>query len=126
MRRLPRDISSAKGKRSIAVALLYVTLVSGRAGFLQSALGEELPDLIRRPRVAEQITLHLGAADRLQRLHLLLGFHAFRGRRHVEAFCQSGDSIHDRKRFCTIGKILDERAVDLDLVEGETAKIAER
>src|SRR4249919_284193 len=38
---------------------------------------KKLPDLVSWPGVAEEITLHLGAADRLQHVHLLLRFHAF-------------------------------------------------
>jgi hypothetical protein len=36
--------------------------------------------------MAEGVTLHLGAADRLQHFHLLQHFHALCRRRHVEAF----------------------------------------
>src|SRR5262249_437464 len=54
---------------------------SGCAGSTERALGEKLPDLMRRSGVAEEITLHLGATDCLQRFHLLLGFHALGGGR---------------------------------------------
>jgi hypothetical protein len=75
--------------------------------------------------VAEQVALHLSAADRLQHFHLLLRFHAFGRRGHIEIFGEAGNRVHDRKRFCSVGEILNERAVDFDLVKRETAQIAE-
>lgn len=45
--------------------------------------------------MAEQVTLHLGVADRLQNFHLLLRFHPFGRRRHVEALGEASDRVDD-------------------------------
>jgi hypothetical protein len=58
--------------------------------------------------VAEKITLHLGAPDRLQDFHLLLRLYAFGCRSYVEAFCETGHCVDDRKRFGAVRKILNE------------------
>src|ERR1700719_3108134 len=47
------------------------SLASARAG-LRLRLQKQADDVGGRPRVAEQIPLHLGAADRLQGVQLLL------------------------------------------------------
>ena len=73
--------------------------MSGCAEFLNGALSEELPDLTGRAGLAEEIALHLGAADRLQYFHLLARFHAFGSRGHVQAFREAGHRIHDRERL---------------------------
>ena len=60
--------------------------------------------------MAEEIALHLGAADRLQHVHLLLRLHALGRRGHIEAFGESGDGVDDRQRLGAIGEILNEGA----------------
>jgi hypothetical protein len=54
------------------------------------------------PPLTEHIALHLGAADRLQSFQLLLRFDTFRGRNHIQAIYQAGDSVHDGERLCAI------------------------
>src|SRR5438046_35248 len=51
---------------------IFRSQCSGRSGFIDRALGKKLPDLAGGSGVAEEITLHLGAADCLQHIQLLL------------------------------------------------------
>src|SRR5262249_3003974 len=81
---------------------------------LRARLQELLDDLGRGLGLTEEIALHLGAADVLQRFHLLLGLDAFRGRHHVEALREAGDRMHDGERLGRARDVLNERAVDLD------------
>ena len=81
---------------------------------------------MRRARRAEQIALHLRAAEILHGFALLQGLDAFRGRDHVAV---GGDADHradDRGRGGIAGHFLDEAAVDLDLVEREALQILQR
>jgi hypothetical protein len=55
---------------------------------------------------------------------LLLCFDAFRGGYHVEALGEAGHGMHDGKGLGSIREVLDEGAIDLDLVEGEAAQVA--
>ncbi|GCC48752.1 hypothetical protein chiPu_0033275, partial [Chiloscyllium punctatum] len=57
---------------------------------------------------------------------LLLGLDTFRGRRHVARGGNVHDGLDDRGRRAGSGKILDEGAVDLDLVERKALQIAQR
>jgi len=52
---------------------------------------------------------------------LLLGLDPFRGRNHVEAFGKAGNGVHDGERLNAVREILDERTIDLDLVEWKAA-----
>ena len=77
------------------------------------------------PRRAEQKTLHLVAAFGAQPVELVHGLHAFGRRGDVEAAAEAGDRAHDRHAVGALRQILDERAVDLDLVERKAAEIAQ-
>jgi len=44
----------------------------------------------------------------------------------LRLFGEAGDRVHDGERLGAVREILDEGAVDLDLVEREAAQIAER
>ena len=80
-----------------------------------------------RARRADEVALHLRAAFRAHPIGLLLGLDAFGGRRHAQADAEPGDGAHDGEGV-HIGRrqIADEAAIDLDLVEGKLAQIAQR
>src|SRR5262249_33047769 len=85
---------------------------------------EQLFDLLE-PSRAEQKALHLCAAERAYLLELGHRLDAF-GRRHdAEIFRKACDREHDRHRIVPVRESADEAAVDLDLVEGEAAQIAQ-
>src|SRR3984957_6664256 len=95
---------------------------------LRSASAEfeqQLLDLGGRLGRAEQKTLHLVAAFGAQPVELADGFDAFGRGGDVEAAAETGNRPHDRQAIGTVGDILHERAVDLDLVERKTAEIAQ-
>src|SRR5262245_31384325 len=118
------QVYKRRARRSLLLRLPrhYLALRSELCAGLQ----EVLDDLSRRLGLAEEVALHFGAADILQRLHLLLSLDAFRGRHHVEALCEPRNRVHDRKRLGRARDILNERAIDLDLVERKAAQIAQR
>jgi hypothetical protein len=68
---------------------------------------QEVEDLHSGDRRAEQISLHLGAAEDVQQIPLLLGLDAFGGRRHVACGRDGDDGLDDRGRSARAGKILD-------------------
>src|SRR5262245_51825472 len=82
--------------------------------------------LRQRDRSAEQIALPELTAGSAQELKLLRGFHAFRRGLDVETAPEAGDRAHDRRAVGMRGHALDERLVDLDLVEREHLQIAHR
>src|SRR5450756_2082882 len=95
---------------------------------LRGALAEfeqQPPDLGGGFCGAEQEALHLVAAFGAQPVELVHGLDAFRRRGDVEAAAQPRDRPHDRDAIRTLRQILDERAVDLDLVERKASEIAE-
>ena len=75
---------------------------------------------------AEQIALRLHAALGAQDLELLLGLDAFGGGDHAEARAEAHHGADDGDAIVLLAQFADEGAVDLDLVEGEAAQIAER
>jgi hypothetical protein len=75
------------------------------------------------PAVA--VALGLVAAFRAQEVRLGLGFHAFGVGRNAEARAEAYDRADDRCSVGAAAEIGHEGAVDLDLVEGEAAQIAE-
>src|SRR6201995_1485712 len=87
---------------------------------------EERGDFARRPRRAEQIALHLRAAFGAEDAGLLVGPPAFRNRDHTEIFAEARHRADDGDAVVLASELLDEGAVDLDLVEGEAAQIAQR
>src|SRR5436190_1309861 len=74
---------------------------------------------------AEQIALGLDAAFSSQKFKLPFGLDAFGGDGDTKLRAQSDDRAHDRRRVMVVD-VMDEGAVDLDLVDGEAAEIAER
>jgi hypothetical protein len=69
--------------------------------------------------------LGLGAAHPLQEVEFALGFDAFSGRFHPEAACKLYNSPDDRPGVFLGRKIVDEHAIDLDLVKWEVSQIAQ-
>src|SRR4029450_6693147 len=68
---------------------------------------------------ADQIALNLVAALGAQGFELLGGLDPFRHHRHAEAVAESDHRADDRLRLRIADHVVDEAAVDLDLVEGE-------
>jgi hypothetical protein len=63
------------------------------------------------------MALHLGAAEDEKQVPLLLGFDALRRRHHVAGGGDVHHRLDDRRRSAGAGQVLDEGAIDLDLVE---------
>jgi len=84
-----------------------------------------LRDLIHRWRQAEPKALHLAAAKRLDLLQLLARLDAFGGGRDAEVLGETRDGEHDGNRSAADRRATDEAAVDLDLVEGKAAQMAQ-
>src|SRR4051812_9907055 len=85
-------------------------------------LGRDMPiehdtlEMTDRVRSRDQITLDLVAAFRAQSLELLGRLDTFGQYRHAEAVAETDHRADDRARLRT-RDVLDEAAVDLDLVE---------
>src|SRR5258705_10711723 len=79
-----------------------------------------------RLRSADKITLHCIAALVREEGELLLGFHAFGDDRHLQAVTKADHGPNDRRRLRIAAEIHDKSAVDLDLVEWERLKVAQR
>ena len=86
----------------------------------------QLIDLRGRHRRTEQIALHFGAAERAQQFLLLSRLNTLRGRRHVAFRGDIHHRLHDAGRAVRLCDIVDEAAVDLDLVEWKALQIAQR
>ncbi len=82
-------------------------------------------DVARRDRPAEQIALHFRAADFAHPGELLFRLDAFRQRGNAKARSKIGDRLHDRPAIPALAKFGNEGPVDLDLVEGKRAQIAQ-
>src|SRR5882762_1674181 len=79
-----------------------------------------------RGRTSEQIALHLVTLFVLQELQLGIGLDAFRQHRQTKSTSKAQDRA-DNGRGLIVGiDRLDERAVDLDLVERKRAQVRER
>src|SRR6478672_3721096 len=79
-----------------------------------------------RTRRAEQIPLRLRAALPAQEVELRVGLDAFGSGDDAEALAEAGHRADDRHRLVARCKFAHERTVDLDIVEGKTAQIAQR
>ena len=77
-------------------------------------------------RLAEEVSLPLRAALMPQMVEFLPRLDALGGRRHVQTAAQTNDRAHDGHGILVGTEIADEGPVNLDLVEGKTAQIAER
>src|SRR5882724_10522508 len=91
-----------------------------------AGLADQRGILSDRRRLAEEIALDRVAALIRQEAELLLGFHAFGDNRHFETVAKADDRANDRRRLRIAPQIHDESPVDLDLVERERLKIAQR
>src|SRR5260370_22439156 len=87
---------------------------------------DEAERLGGRARRACQIALHFGAAGAPHDVELLFGLDAFRGRLDAETRAKAGDRPNDDRAVTVAVDVLDEGAVDLDLVERERAQITQR
>jgi hypothetical protein len=81
---------------------------------------------VSRLRFAEKEPLHFGATLRFHSIPLFCGLHAFGGRYDAEAVGHRSHSPNDVQRAAAFSDVLDEGAIDLDLVEGEALQVAER
>ena len=70
-----------------------ISALASRRDGLGGRAQEQAHDVGGGAGVAEEIALHLGAADRCQLIELLLGLHSLRGRHHVEALGEAGDGV---------------------------------
>src|SRR6185295_5981805 len=68
-------------------------------------------------RLAEEETLHFGAAAIQQIRQLLLGLNALGHDAHVEAFCHGDHCLNDRRVVVAANHILHEHRSDLDGVD---------
>jgi hypothetical protein len=79
-------------------------------------------DFARGYRLAEQIALHFGATRLAQPFELLIRLDAFGRRGNAEAQSELSDCPDDRQAIPALGKVGNERAVDLDFVEGNARR----
>ena len=89
------------------------------------SFSEEPCQLANRHRRAIEEALDVGTAEIANPLELLLGFDALGRRCHAEIVGKARDRMNDGVRLRIVTEPLDEAAVDLDLVEGEAAQIAQ-
>lgn len=87
------------------------------------AVSDEISDA---KRLAEVIALHEVNAAFLQELHLLGGFHAFGHRQHFQLFRQRNHRIQHRRGDRVLADGVDEAAINLQVIHGETLKIDQR
>src|SRR5882724_11993577 len=76
-----------------------------------------------RQRFSQEIALDLAAFLRAEECELLLGLDTFRHHRYLKAASKPDDGAHDRRRMRMGFEIGNERAIDLDFVEGEGLQI---
>jgi hypothetical protein len=79
-----------------------------------------------RHRLREQIALRVLAAVLLQQGVLPFRLHALRHHRQLQAVRQRDDRRHDGAVFRTLFQVLDEGAVDLDLLDREALQVSQR
>ena len=84
--------------------------------------GDKLINVARGLRATQQIALDLGATGLADCRELRVGLDTFRGRLHVEVACHGYNGLDDFLGARTRDDVLDEGAVDLDLVEGEAGR----
>src|SRR5215471_17150618 len=78
------------------------------------------------PRLADEIALRLGATFQAQAIKLLLRFDAFRSGWNTQAAAKADHRADDRQAVLPVVEVVYEGSIDLDLVEGEAAKITDR
>src|SRR5439155_5353316 len=86
---------------------------------------QQADDLGVGARLAEQEALAFVAAFGPEAAQLGFGLDALGGDDDAEAFAEADDGTDDRLRLAVGAEIADEGLIDLDLVEGEAAQIAE-
>ncbi len=99
---------------------LMVASGSNLSGFLARIISANASGVHRG---AAEEALILIAAQRAQEFQLLLGFHAFGDHLQAQAVRQRDDRVHDGRVLGIGDHILDEGAIDLELVEREAAQI---
>src|SRR5689334_5000115 len=118
-----RSVSTTRGMRWARGQMQWRD-VSGGGRRLVARARHQPRDFRGGNRRAEQIALHLRAAELAQELALPFLLDAFGGRRHVAGFRNVDHGLDDRGRSVPVADVLDEGAVDLDLVEGEAVQVA--
>src|SRR5881396_1027639 len=100
---------------------------AGRVGrFRRHAFMRQMPEGADRRRPPEQVALRLVATFLLQELQLGIGLDAFGQHRQAQAAAEAEHGADDGGGLIVAIDRLDERAVDLDLVERERAQVRER
>ncbi len=90
-----------------------------------AGLGKECRDRAGRQGRAEEKALNLGTTLLADQIELIGGLNALGRGGHAEAAAKADDRPDDRDAVGLRGDILHERAIDLDLVEGKGAQVAE-
>src|ERR1700733_13506213 len=90
------------------------------------ALAEHGDDLARAKRRAQKIALRFAAAVGDRKIELRLILDPLGQNWDIQALPKGGDCMHHRLATINIGQILDQRLVDLDLVETEPTEVGKR
>jgi hypothetical protein len=85
---------------------------------------QEILDLFRQQRFAQQEPLNFPAPQLPQFRELVFGFHALGHHVEAEIGTHTDHRLQDHPRAAIGALALDERLVDLDLVERKSAKVA--
>src|SRR5215203_4278287 len=88
-------------------------------------LSKQQGDLTGRQRLAVQVSLDFSAAFAIQAMPLILGLDSLGGSRYSEADPEPHDGADDRQAFFVREQVLDQRLIDLELVEFEVAQVAD-
>jgi len=92
----------------------------------EGAGGQEILELGRGQRPAEQETLHIVTVERAEEFSLGFSLHAFGQDAQAEAVGDAGNRVDDRGRTLVLRvQISDERLVDLDAVDRKAAQIVQ-
>ena len=88
-------------------------------------LSHERHEISRQQRLAREESLIFMAAPLFEKRQLLLGLHAFRDDRQQQTFRQHKDRAHDSGVVSVVRDLLEERAINLQLVQGKTTQIGQ-
>src|SRR5207253_7143407 len=80
---------------------------------------------VDRLRLGEQITLTVVASETLKQGELGLGLDALGDDFLLEILCERDDGLEDLRILAALADAVNERAVDLERVEGQAMQIAE-
>src|SRR6478752_5872297 len=100
---------------SAALRARYFELAAEQLGEVGGGLG-----------ASHQVALDLVAAQEAEELGLSGGLDAFGDHFEIEGVGEGDDGGDDRHLLRIFGHIVDERAIDLEGVEGQAAEVAER